>query len=55
MHERYLSIEELQKNKVPAEYMICKSVDHGAGPATETEAQGWIDKAVEFWLQEEGK
>ncbi len=48
-------IEELKKNKVPVEYMICEDVDHGAGPATGTKAQGWIDKAVDFWLKEEKK
>lgn len=24
-------------------------LDHGLGPATGTEAEGWIDRAVEFW------
>jgi len=46
-------IEELKKNNVPVESLICRNVDHGVGPATGTEAQGWIDKAVEFWLKEE--
>ncbi|MBT2293478.1 hypothetical protein J7E73_31180 [Paenibacillus albidus] len=26
-------------------------VKHGVGPATGTSAEGWIDKAVEFWLR----
>jgi len=46
-------IEELKKNNVPVKSLICRNVDHGVGPATGTEAQGWIDKAVEFWLKEE--
>ena len=24
-------------------------VDHGVGPATGTNAEGWINDAVEFW------
>ncbi len=46
-------IRELEKNNVKVRSMICENVDHGVGPATGTEAEGWIDQAAGFWLKEE--
>jgi len=30
-----------------------EDTDHGVGPGTGTNAEGWIDEAVNFWLEEE--
>ena len=34
---------------VPYRFDLFEGVDHGFGPATGTSAEGWIDRAVEFW------
>ena len=34
---------------VPHRFDLFEGVDHGFGPATGTSAEGWIDRAVEFW------
>lgn len=46
-------IEALEEKDVPVEAMIIDGVDHGVGPGSGTAAQGWIDKAVRFWLKED--
>lgn len=45
-----LMVKGLQEANVPVEYDIFPGVGHGVGPGTGTSAQGWIDKAVSFWL-----
>lgn len=42
-------IEALRSAGVPFESTIYHGVMHGAGPATATAAEGWINKAVIFW------
>lgn len=45
-----LLCDELKKNNIEHEYHIYDHVEHGVGPGTGTNAEGWIDKAVDFWL-----
>ena len=40
---------------VPHVCEIIPGVDHGVGPGTGTAAEGWIDRAVDFWLEQTGK
>ena len=42
--------EELEKAGIRSRCDIFPGVIHGVGPGTGTNAEGWIDKAVEFWL-----
>lgn len=42
-------VAALKKVGVPVEYQIYHGVPHGSGPATGTVAEGWIQKAVDFW------
>ena len=37
---------------VPVARHIYPGVDHGIGPGTGTAAQGWIDQAARFWLEQ---
>ena len=41
----------LEKAGVPYQCDIFPGVDHGVGPGTGTAAEGWIDRAVSFWLE----
>lgn len=43
-------IEALNKAGVTYNETIYHGVPHGSGPATGTSAEGWINKAVKFWL-----
>lgn len=43
-------VAALKKAGIPARCEIFRGVAHGAGPATGTAAEGWIDKAVNFWM-----
>lgn len=43
-------VAALKAAEVPCMHTICHGVPHGSGPATDTVIQGWIQKAVEFWL-----
>jgi len=45
-------IEALEAAHVPVESTIYHGVMHGAGPATGTAAEGWIDRAVSFWKKQ---
>ena len=40
----------LEEAGVPYECRIYPGVGHGVGPGTGTNAEGWIQKAVDFWL-----
>ena len=42
----------LQAAGVPFESTVYHGVMHGAGPATGTPAEGWIDRAVSFWKKQ---
>ena len=37
---------------VPFQCEIFPGVDHGVGPGTGTAAEGWIERAVEFWREQ---
>ena len=40
----------LEEAGVPYQCEIYPEVGHGVGPATGTNAEGWINKAVDYWL-----
>ena len=42
----------LERAGVPYQCEIFPGVDHGAGPATGTAAEGWIERAAAFWMQQ---
>ena len=42
----------LEKADVPYQCEIFPGVDHGVGPATGTAAEGWIERAAAFWMQQ---
>ena len=46
-------IRALQDHGIREEHLIVDDTDHGVGPGTGTPAEGWIEKAVKFWLKEE--
>ena len=46
-----LLVDELIKNKIERLYITYPKVGHGVGDGKGTNAYGWLDKAVEFWLK----
>lgn len=42
--------EALKKAGVPSVCKVYQGVAHGAGPATGTAAEGWMEEAASFWL-----
>ena len=40
----------LERAGVPYRCEIFPGVEHGAGPGTGTAAEGWIDRAADFWM-----
>jgi len=42
----------LEKAGVPYCCDIFPGVDHGVGPGTRTAAEGWIERAVDFWREQ---
>lgn len=44
-------VQALEKAGVPVKHKIYHGVPHGAGPATGTVAEEWIEEAVNFWLK----
>lgn len=42
----------LNEKYIPCQCEIFEGVEHGVGPASGTNAEGWIDHAVEFWKKE---
>ena len=41
---------ELEKAGVPMKLEVFPNVVHGVGPGTGTAAEGWMDRAVDFWM-----
>ena len=44
----------LEKHAVSVCFTCFPGVGHGVGPGTGTAAEGWIDKAVDFWRKQSG-
>ena len=42
----------LERSSVPVQCHIFPGVGHGVGPGTGTAAEGWIQKALEFWREQ---
>lgn len=42
----------LEEKGVPFRLETFPGIDHGVGPGTGTAAEGWIDRAVDFWLEQ---
>ena len=42
-------IQAIQANGTDAEIEVFHGLSHGFGLGTGTVAEGWIDRAVEFW------
>ena len=47
-----LMAEALKKAGIPYACDVFPGVDHGVGLATGIAAEGWIDRAVEFWMEQ---
>lgn len=45
-----LLVIALREKGIEHKYHIYPGVGHGVGPGTGTSAEGWIDEAVNFWL-----
>lgn len=45
--------EALKKNDIPYQYEIFKGKAHGWGLAKGTSAEGWLEKAIDFWKEKE--
>jgi enterochelin esterase-like enzyme/acetyl esterase/lipase len=45
-------IQTIQANGTPAEIEVFDGLSHGFGLGTGTVAEGWIDRAVDFWDQQ---
>ena len=41
----------LEKAGIPHKSTVYHGVMHGAGPATGTAAEGWVEDAVKFWME----
>lgn len=42
----------LAEKGIRHKFRVFENTDHGVGPGTGTNAEGWIDEAVDFWLEE---
>lgn len=47
-------IERIKANGTEAEIEVFEGLPHGFGLGTGTAAEGWLDRAVEFWQQQMG-
>ena len=45
-----LLIDELAKNNVDCQYFKYKNAKHGIGLGVKTDAEGWLNAAVKYWL-----
>jgi acetyl esterase/lipase len=43
--------EAIRENGIDAEFEVFDGLAHGFGLGTGTAAEGWIDRAVRFWLR----
>ncbi len=44
-------MERLKGLVIPTEFHECPGLRHGSGIGTATNAEGWVDKAVDFWMK----
>lgn len=42
-------ISKIQNNGTDAQIEVFEGLSHGFGPGEGTVAEGWIDRAVQFW------
>ncbi len=47
-----LLVEELKKNNIPHKFVTYPDVGHGVGNGKGTKAYGWMDVAIDFWLNQ---
>ena len=47
--ERYIS--QIKRNGTNAEIEVFEGLSHGFGLGEKTQAEGWVDNAVEFWKE----
>ena len=47
--ERYIS--QIKRNGTNTEIEVFEGLSHGFGLGEKTQAEGWIDNAVEFWKE----
>lgn len=47
-------IERIKRNGTDAEIEVFEGLPHGFGLGTGTVADGWLDRAVEFWGRQAG-
>ena len=46
----HLMVEQLKKHNIPHEFHLYPDVGHGVGLGEDTSAYGWIDSAIDYWL-----
>ena len=46
-----MMVQALQKYNVEHQFKMYEGVKHGVGLAKGTNAEGWIDDAINFWLK----
>ena len=44
--------DELAAGDVPTEFHVYEGLGHGFGLGLGTVAEGWIDDAIDFWLEQ---
>lgn len=47
-----IMVDSLRQAGVPVESHIFPNADHGIGPGTGTSAEGWVNQAVKFWMNQ---
>lgn len=48
-------VENLRKARVEVEYQRYENAGHGFGLGIGTDAEGWVDLAVQFWQKHIGE
>lgn len=49
-----LLVDSLKRHHIEYQFELYPSCKHGSGLAIKTSAEGWIDKAIDFWLNKSG-
>lgn len=45
-------VKKLEQNKVPYKYEVFPGKEHGWGLGTGTDADGWVERAIDFWKRD---